>query len=147
MFSRKGMLILMMAVACAGTQSKPATPWRVEVVTSGGFAGRGIGTVAIDSQRNVSVTTIAGKSCSNHATDEEFANVEKLLGRSKPSQWGNYIPENKCCDRIESTLTFDEAGQKFVAQWITDPLPMPADLAKVSEAMEGLRQKYAEPCK
>ncbi len=147
MFSRRGLLIAMIATACAASPSKPTAPWRVEVTTSGGIAGRGIGSAAIDSQGNVSVTTMARKTCANHATAEEFANIETLLGMSKPAKWGSYVPENACCDRIEYTLTFEEGDKKYGARWIDDPLPRPADLVKVADAMGALRQKYAEQCK
>jgi hypothetical protein len=147
MFSRKGMLIVIAAVACAASQPKPASPWRLDMATSGGFAGRGIGSAAIDSEGNVSVTTMSRKSCTYQASGEELTNVERLLASSEPAKWGDYVPENKCCDRIEYELTYDEAGRKYVARWITEPLPMPEDLKKVSEALDGLRQKYGEQCK
>ena len=35
--------IILLSMSCAASQSKPVTPWRVEVVTSGGMTGRGNG--------------------------------------------------------------------------------------------------------
>jgi len=148
MFSRKGMLVIMIAAAaCAASQSRPLTPWRVDLATSGGITGRGIGGFAIDSRGEVTVTTMAGKSCSSDATTEELSNVEKLLARTKPAEWGRYVPENECCDRIRYRLTLEEAHQKHSAEWIDDPQPMPEDLVRLAEALSGLRRKYGESCR
>jgi hypothetical protein len=148
MFSRKGMLVIVMAAAaCAATQSRPCAPWRVSLATSGGFTGRGSGGLAIDSLGEMTVTTMAGKSCSSRAGSEELSNLRKLLGRTKPEKWGRYVPENECCDRITYTLTLEEADQKYNAEWIDDPQPMPEDLVKLAEALSGLQRKHGEQCR
>ena len=47
-----GMVLVM---SCAAAQSKPSGPWRIEVRTEGGIAGKGLGTYAISSDGAVSV--------------------------------------------------------------------------------------------
>ncbi|HKR65216.1 MAG TPA: hypothetical protein VJZ00_15905 [Thermoanaerobaculia bacterium] len=140
MLSRLGLCVTMIAaVACAASQSKPKTPWRVEVTTSGGIAGRGIGSYAIDSDGNITIKTMGGKECTFRATAEELDHFTSILGRSKPDQWGRYVPENSCCDRITYTLTYD----RYKAEWIDDPLPMPEDLVALNKALNDLRAKHA----
>ncbi len=129
------------------------TPWRVEIATSGGIAGKGLGKFAIASDGTVSVTTMTGRSCSYRATEDELARFDELLAAATPEKWrDSYAPENRCCDRIEYMLTFDEADQKFATEWIDDPLPMPEDLVAISDAVVGasetsLRRRYGELCR
>ena len=138
---------------CAASQSKPETPWRVGIATTGGITGRGTGTFSIASDGTVSVTTMANKTCSYRAADEDLARFEKLLAAARPSEWkASYAPENRCCDRIEYTLTLDEGDQKITTEWIDDPLPRPADLIALAEAIIGgedasLRRHYGELCR
>jgi hypothetical protein len=138
---------------CAASHSRPMTPWRVEIATSGGLAGRGVGTFAIASDGTVSVRTMTGKSCSYRATEEEIQRFEELLTAATPEKWSaSYAPENRCCDRIEYTLTFDEADRRFTTEWIDGPLPMPEDLVALSAAIAGgsessLRRHYGEQCR
>jgi hypothetical protein len=148
-FAALGMAVTM----CAASQSKPMTPWSVEITTTGGIAGRGIGSFAIASDGTVSVTTMMRKSCSYRATEEEMKRFEELLTAAQPDRWRtSYAPEDRCCDRIEYTLTFQEADRKFTTEWIDDPQPMPADLVALAAAITGgaetsLRRRYGELCR
>jgi hypothetical protein len=141
MLSRIAALAVILLAACAATQSKPQTPWRVELATSGGIAGRGLGNVTVDSDGNVSVTTMTRKSCTAHATAQELSRIETLLAGSHAERWGSYFPENKCCDRIEYRLTYAE----HAAEWIDDGPPRPEDVVKLAEALTALRTKYTCP--
>lgn len=140
MILRTGVLAMMMAVACSAAQSNPRTPWHVELATSGGITGRGMGTIAVDSDGTITVNA-----CTFKASDEEMRSLEVLLAASKPEKWGNYTPENKCCDRIAYELTYGEDADQHKAEWIDDPLPMPDDLVKVAAELGKLRR--AHPCK
>lgn len=136
MILRTGVLAMMIAVACSAAQSKPQTPWHVELATSGGITGKGMGTIAVESDGTITVNA-----CTFKASDAEMQSLETLLAASKPEKWGNYTPENKCCDRISYELTYDE----HKAEWIDDPLPMPEDLVKLASELGKLRR--AHPCK
>ncbi|HEX2060401.1 MAG TPA: hypothetical protein VHK90_06645 [Thermoanaerobaculia bacterium] len=141
-----------MLAACAASHSRPKTPWRLELVSSGGFAGRGNGNYAIDSDANIRYETMQGKQCTFEATDAELARFTELLGNAKPETWKeSYVPENSCCDRFEYELTVDEAGTKRTVRWIDDPLPMPPDLDAIADAIVGgadsIRVRYSERCR
>ncbi|HEX7831792.1 MAG TPA: hypothetical protein VF787_19205 [Thermoanaerobaculia bacterium] len=147
------LLMLMTFASCAASQSTtPVTPWKLELTTAGGFSGRGNGAYTIDSSGNITIKTIGGKSCSFTATADELRRFNELLAKAKPREWkASYAPEDRCCDRIEYTLTLDQAGTVTKTEWIDDPLPMPADLTAIAEAINGgatsLRVVYVPQCK
>ncbi|HYK00223.1 MAG TPA: hypothetical protein VE974_00605 [Thermoanaerobaculia bacterium] len=143
--------LLMMSCTTAQT-SAPATPWRMGITTSGGITGRGNGSWAINSDGKVEITAFGGRSCTFDATAEELTRFTNLLAKARRDQWKeSYAPEDRCCDRIEYILTIDEAGSQRTVEWIDDPLPMPADLTAIVNAMSGvapsLRTEYGEKCR
>lgn len=143
-------LLLIVLTGCTATYATPKKPWRVEVKTSGGLAGRGTGDYAIDSEGNVTARLFNGQSCSFKIDPKA---IETLLAKARPGEWkASYVPENPCCDRIEYVLTYDQAGDVVTTKWIDDPLPMPADLVALSQAIVGgeassLRMQSTERCK
>ena len=143
-------ILLILLAGCTATHATPKEPWRVEVTTTGGIAGRGTGDYAIDSDGKVTARLFNGRECTFTTSPQPIA---ALLANAKPKEWNeSYVPENPCCDRIEYTLTYDEAGVKTTTKWIDDPLPMPDDLLAVSGAIVGgdatsIRMLAAERCK
>lgn len=145
-------LLFMTTGSCAASQaSAPATPWKISLTSSGGLAGRGNGSYAIDSSGTIAVTTMTGKSCSFQASDEVRQRFSDLLASAKPREWkASYIPKDRCCDRFEYALTVDEAGTVTRTEWIDNPPPMPKDLAAIADALvdgpSSLRVLYAPRC-
>lgn len=142
----------LMIMSCAASQSSPVAPWRVELTSSGGLAGRGAGSYAITSEGEVSVTTMHGKSCTAKAAAEDLQRFEKLLAEAKPDTWQErYMPENPCCDRFQYTMTVDRAGARRSVTWVDDPPPMPADVTALAAAITGgpesLRVRYGDTCR
>lgn len=145
-------MMTFMFAACSVSQSTPAAPWRVEIATDGGIAGRGIGTYAIDSDGLVSIVSMNGKLCEFRATDEELARIEQILGDARPDAWSDsYVPAERCCDRIYYRLKIEQRGGTRTLSWIDDPLPMPDDLLALTRAIiggpESLRVRYGEQCR
>lgn len=143
--------MMLLILSCAASRTAPAEPWSVEVTSSGGIAGRGAGSFAIDSTGRVSVTTMTRKSCTFQATDEEMNRFRELVANARPDAWSeSYVPKDSCCDRFEYELTLDLAGTKKTVKWIDDPAPMPKDLAALTSAMVGtppsLRVTYGAKC-
>jgi hypothetical protein len=129
------LLLPLFLAACTASYAGPKRPWRVEIKTDGGIAGRGTGDYAIDSDGKVTAKLFNGRECT-FTTDP--APIEQLLAKARPREWkDSYVPENQCCDRIHYTLTYDEAGVKTITSWIDDPLPMPDDLVALSSAIVG----------
>ncbi|HEV7764686.1 MAG TPA: hypothetical protein VGQ76_06785 [Thermoanaerobaculia bacterium] len=144
-------VILMMSMSCAAARSAPAEPWRIEVTSSGGIAGRGAGTFAIGSDGQISVRSMMGKSCTFEATAEDMQRFRELLTNARTETWSeSYVPKDSCCDRFEYEMTIDEAGKVTKVKWIDDPAPMPKDLEALTNAMVGpppsLRVVYGGKC-
>ena len=144
-------VILMMMLSCAASSSAPKEPWRVSVTSSGGVAGRGAGSFAINSDGEISVRTMMGRSCTLRASDADLQRFRELLANARPETWdASYVPENSCCDRFEYELTLDQAGTEKTVKWIDDPMPMPKDLEALTNAMVGpppsLRVDYGGKC-
>jgi hypothetical protein len=146
------MTIALGVTSCAASSaSKPATPWSLAVVSSGGITGRGAGNYSIDSAGNIALTTPTRQTCSFHATSEQLQRFTDLLAAASPAKWkASYKPKDHCCDRFEYGLTLDLAGTKTETGWIEDPEPMPSDLQALTEALVGgegsLRAVYGPQC-
>lgn len=129
---------LLLAVTGCTSSSRPLEPWRIEVRTAGGITGRGIGTYAVDHLGRIAVRGADGKVCTYEAGGAELRRIRRLLGDAHPREWKpSYTPQNTCCDRIEYVLFIDEASVVTRTQWIDEPLPMPADLVALSNAIVG----------
>lgn len=146
------LLSVILFTSCAASNASPSEPWRIAVTSSGGLAGRGTGSYAVASNGIVNATLFNGSACTFRLTAEELARFVALLAASRRSEWKeSYIPENPCCDRFEYILEVDEGGAVTMAKWIDDPLPMPAGLSALSDAMVGgaqsIRALSADRCK
>jgi hypothetical protein len=146
-------LLLIALIGCTASHAAPKRPWRIEVKTDGGFAGRGIGTYALGSDAKASAVLMNGSSCTFTLSSDELARFEAILGKARPDRWAeSYVTENTCCDRILYDLAFTEADDVRTTRWIDAPLPMPADLVAVASAIIGgdatsLRMMATERCK
>jgi hypothetical protein len=146
--SALAMILLM--TSCAASQSHSG-PWKIELTTSGGFAGKGAGNYTVDSDGKLSLTTMGGRTCAFELTAGELARLDKAVDQARPDAWKeSYAPENRCCDRIEYKLTLDRAGVERSTEWIDDPLPMPKDLQAIADAIVSgagsLRVEYGPKC-
>lgn len=147
------LVALSLVFSCAAARSTPKEPWRVEVTTTGGLAGRGTGDYAVDHEGAVTAKLFNGRTCTFQLGDEELGSIRDLLAKARPREWkDSYIPENPCCDRFEYTLNIDEAGVQSTTKWIDDPEPMPADLMALADAIVGgatdsIRMLATERCR
>jgi hypothetical protein len=146
-------ILLMLLVGCTASHAAPKRPWRVEVKTDGGFAGRGIGTYVLGSDASATAELMNGKGCTFTLSADELSRFESILATARPETWKeSYVTENTCCDRILYDLMYEEAGERRTTRWIDAPLPMPADLVALSNAIVGgdatsIRMLAAERCK
>jgi len=140
MLSHKWLLLAVLLASCGTTPPRVQRPWTLELATSGGLTGRGFGTIRMDSGGTATVGE-----CTSNITEEDLQRFDALLASAKPDPWHeSYVPENKCCDRFEYALTLEAGGKTHKTAWIDDPLPMPADLAALGEALQ--RELRARPC-
>jgi hypothetical protein len=142
MRSRLTLLILLILFGCAAAPVK--RPWKLELMTSGGFTGRGSGEITIESSGTIRVKTAAGKECTVTATADELKRYESLLAAAQPEKWKpSYAPENRCCDRIEYDLALTIAEKTYKTEWISSPLPMPKDLTAIGDALLATMREHA----
>lgn len=138
----------LLALTSCAAANRPLAPWKIELTTSGGIAGKGTGSYTIDSDGAITVTTMTGTQCTYKATDQELRTLTELLTDARPTTWkSSYSPENICCDRITYSLRVTAAGATKPVSWIDDPLPMPHDLSALADAVRAQLHASAERCR
>jgi hypothetical protein len=144
MRSQFAVLVPLILFGCALTPVK--RPWKLELMTSGGFTGRGLGSITLDSAGPIELKMANGKRCTLSATEDELKRYDALLGHSDPHAWrDSYSPENKCCDRIEHHLRLSTEKKLYETEWISAPLPMPEDLVAISDALLQTLREHSCP--
>jgi hypothetical protein len=145
------MLASIFAVLMLISTDSPA--WRVEIATSGGFVGRGAGTLTVDADGKLILTE-----CATTLTDEDLKTLRQLVAKAKAEQWQpSYVrPENPngCCDMIQTTLTLTRGAKKWTSAWYSDHDKLPADLDALMTALwlapqqgQSIRERYERRCK
>lgn len=139
-------LFLSLLLACASRTQPPET-WRIDLTTSGGITGRGTGSLSITHDGEVMVTSMAGERCRFGATDEELSRMTSAVAALAPAPpRRSFAPPDRCCDRIDYTLKVDRDGAQTTIDWIDDPLPMPADVQVLVDAVNALRRAHGGRC-
>jgi len=142
MRSRLALLIPLILFGCALTGVK--RPWKLELTTSGGFTGRGSGSITLDSKGALNLKMPNGVQCSAEASEAELKQYDELLADARPHEWKrSYSPQNKCCDRIQHNLTLTTATKTYETEWISAPLPMPKDLSALGNALLATLRQYS----
>jgi hypothetical protein len=135
MHSFRVLLAAIVLTACAASP-RPAEPWKIQLKSSGGFAGQGAGTYTVESTGKVTAASPFFKGCSYSLSADELRQFRKVLGAAKPETWKkSYMPENRCCDRFEWVLTFEEGPKSYTTEWLDSGPPMPEDLTAVIEML------------
>lgn len=145
-------VIVALLVVMACTAAAPREPWSVEVTTSGGLTGRGLGSWKISSDGTIEVRRMDGNVCTLSASDAQLRAIGRLLAEARPERWKeSYVPENSCCDRIEYSLEVVEAERVATTRWLDGPPEEPKDLRALANAMVGaersIRADGAERCR
>lgn len=139
--SRSALIFLMVLFGCALTPVKE--PWKLELTTSGGFTGRGSGAITIDSAGAIHVQPAFGEGCDARATADELARFGTLVAKARPRKWrDSYMPENRCCDRVDFHLSLRIKDEQWTTQWMP-PEPMPKDLSAIGEELMKAMQTHA----
>ena len=87
--------------------------WRIEITTTGGFTGRGIGTMSASSK-------------------EASGDLNEAVEQAQPTTWQrDYSPGDGHPDEIRYTLTLTIAGRTHTTSW-RDTSELPSDLVKIT---------------
>lgn len=140
--------LLAMLIGCAASPQPADEPWRLEMTSSGGIAGKGAGSMVIDSAGTFTVTTMSGKTCPARLSEAESRKLADAVAKAKPDGWQTPSPEALCCDRIEWSLALTIGGKTHTATWIDDPkLAMPPDLRALTKVLGEIRGEHIAKCR
>ena len=112
--------------ADAGAAAGPfsAGSFDIKIVTSGGFAGGGLGMVAIDADGNVTAAKkgFSGKACKKKVDAAMYAELIALLNLHAAHEWEkDYDPSNPgcCCDQFSYgvTIGFVDTSTTVTTRW------------------------------
>jgi hypothetical protein len=155
------MLLLTVSVGLA-SQGTPAAPgWRVELRSSGGIAGRGVGGVAVQSDGAVAVIRQAAtrgqgrESTCTVRVPERITRVAGALAAARPETWRERYPapgSPGCCDGYQWDLdvirtTGGESPVRQRTSWTSDgKASVPADLEQLRAALVELWDTVKTSC-
>jgi hypothetical protein len=145
---RLTVIALALAAFSAFNADEPA--WRIEISTSGGVTGRGVGGMSVSADG-----ALAPRSgCALRLTESDLRAISELVDKAKPEEWKpSYVtPANPhgCCDQVKTTLTLTRGEKRWTSTWYNDHLPMPADLEAIADALfsnpKSVRSRYKAQC-
>lgn len=123
------------------TQSQ-SSDWRVEITSSGGFAGRGLGAVVIENG-TLEARNMNAQICNGGPLGAgERAELQRLVDAARPAAWQNRKPEPGSADMVEYTLTLRRNGETKTVTWTGEDVSThPADLAALFETVWRIRTR------
>src|SRR3990172_2729776 len=136
-------LLIAVAAIAAARGGGAAVPWRIEVATHGGLAGRGAGAAKIRWGGDLEVVAPAGTRCEVRLERAALARVESAVRRARPERWRPryFLPDNPtgCCGQISTPLAIvlRQRGveKQFVTGWYDESRQLVApDALRVYEA-------------
>jgi hypothetical protein len=144
------MFLQIVALLLAVAADPPA--WKIEVTTTGGFAGQGSGSLTAAADGFITIRP----GCRLRLAADDLKAIGELVDKAKPREWkpSYVVPTNPngCCDMIGTTLTITRRGSKWTSTWFDDHLPLPADLEAIVDAVwkpvpTTIRGRYKAQCK
>ena len=113
--------------------------WTIRISTSGGFTGRGRGSVTMTSQGNLSCLKTS-RPCTEKLVDDKLRPVARLVSSFDPSKWASPTPQENmvCNDCITTTVTFArrEGGKlkiKSLSWNDATQIKAPSDVVRIVE--------------
>ena len=132
----------------------PVRDWKIEITTTGGIAGGGVGGVTVSSSGVLTITLINKKQCTYQLTDAELQMLNAAIASAQPGNWLEcYSLANvntHCCDLVTTSLKLSEHGDHdvFVTSWLTGGT-LPPDLQNLIDVLRGpagIDTRYRQLC-
>ena len=125
--------------------------WRVEVETSGGLTGSGVGGVAVASDGRIEASTDT-KKCSADLPPDQLQSIAALVRRTKPLAWRPSYQRNDnpygVADQFQYTLRMTVDGKTHQTFWYeVTATARPLDLRELSEVVWRARETVIAKCK
>lgn len=130
--------------------TRSMTSWRVEIETSGGLSGRGLGGVVVNSDGGIEASTET-KKCSGRLTPQELQSLARLILRTKPLAWqpSYQRPDNPYggADQFQYTLRMTVDSRAYETFWYeVTAAARPRDLRALSEVVWKARESVIAKC-
>jgi hypothetical protein len=127
--------------------------WKIEISTTGGFAGSGTGGFTVASNGVLTITLINKKQCTYQLTASELQMLNSAVANTQPATWlecYTLADQSKhCCDLVTTTLKLSERDGRdvFVTSWLMGPLPVDLQqLVDVLRGPAGIETRYRQLC-
>jgi len=162
LFTLSFLIVSHCIAAEAGTRRRAAAhpsnlTWTVEITTTGGFSGQGVGSVMIHASGAIAATDLSTKSCSSRLSQGDLLTLNQAIQHSNPAEWNHcYVKASNptgCCDQVQYRLTFKDLDaahreKTFMTFWYDqNSEALPADLGRLFNAAWEIRRRTLEGCR
>jgi hypothetical protein len=130
--------------------------WVLTISTTGGFTGRGNGSITADAAGNIQTGARFPPDCSAKLAAAELQPLASAVAESRPDSWTTSYthPKNPsgCCDQFGYTLTLEfDSPQRTRSShrtfWFDETSSkLPDDLRRVFDAAWAIKSKAAGAC-
>lgn len=129
----------------AATSQPQSASWRIEITSSGGFAGRGMGSVIID-DGTLEARNMSRQLCNGGPLPAaQRRELQRLVDTARPAAWRDHGPPPGAADMIEYTLTLTRNGESKSVKWTGEDVSMlPADLGALFETVWRIRTRACD---
>jgi hypothetical protein len=143
------------ATTTAATTPQPSPQWSVGVSTSGGFAGRGRGSVSVSSDGKLVANPPSRggapqqvRACETALDGDDLRRIEAAVARAAPAGWRTRKPDLAAPDAFGYTLTLVRADGQAQASWHDNTRDLlPADLAELYAGVEAAWNHALTACR
>jgi hypothetical protein len=148
-----GMWVLVLCALPAVQNTRGASGWRVELRSSGGITGRGLGGVAVQSDGAVALIRLAATGDRAHTWEptctlrlpDQVRHIADALEATRPETWRERYPSSSkrgnCCDGFQWDLEVIRTGTneppaRTRTSWTSDdPSDLPDDVSRLRAAL------------
>jgi len=132
-----------------------AADWKIELTSSGGLTGGGVGGLIVSSNGALIVTFGSNpKRCTYQLNADELSSLTAAVGNLRPRSWTECFSladvSTHCCDLVRTNLTLTSRGGRdmYATSWITGA-ELPQDLQRLIETLQSadsFGERYRRLC-
>ena len=144
-------VVMIFSPACSQRKSSSEALWSIQLITSGGFAGRGDGNVMIASDGHLRYekpgVSAQSSSCEGRLSQEDLHDIGALITESKPGGWQVTGLDIAAPDAFKYVLSLKRGNESFKVTWYDNTEDhLPADLKKLYARLKSVKEKQAAKC-
>ncbi len=128
--------------------------WKIEIETTGGFSGDGIGNVSLLSDGQARATD-GSRACRGNLSAEELEKLGRLIKQARPGSWKSSYQRagnpHGAADQINYAFRFttgaDSGAKTHETSWYDETgRTLPGDLRALMEAAWAIRERLVKNC-